>query len=102
MSEILSREDNICSEVAGLRHTSEARNLLEFIRRRLIYHTTSYENADLKGRAHRFILEVTAKTRGISMSDSNTSYDPDNKTLRLIIAILDSQVRNISTWDILS
>ena len=104
MSEILSREDNIYSK-AGLRHSSEARNVLEFIQRRLIYHTTSYENpdnTDLKGRAHRFILEVTAKTRGISMSDSTTPYNPDSKTLRLIIAMLDCQVRNISIWDIIS
>lgn len=101
MSEILSREYSD----AGLRHSSESSHLLEFIQRRLIHHTTSYQNsdnADLKGRAHRFILEVAAKTRGISMADSNTSYNTDSKPLRLIIAMLDSQVRNIAIWDILS
>ena len=101
MSEILSREYSD----AGLRHSSESSHLLEFIQRRLIYHTTSYQNsdnADLKGRAHRFILEVTAKTRDILMPGSNTSYNSHSKTLQLIIAVLDSEVRDISIWDILS
>jgi hypothetical protein len=101
MSEILSREYSD----AGLRHSSESSHLLEFIQRRLIYHTTSYQNsdnADLKGRAHRFILEVTTKTRDILMPGSNTSYNPHSKTLQLIIAVLDSEVRDISIWDILS
>ena len=99
MSEILSREDSIYSD-AELCHSSESSYLLEFIQRRLIHHTTFNENpdnADSKWQAHRFILEVTAKTQGISMSDS-PPYNPRNKTLRLIIAMLGSQVRNISIW----
>ncbi|KAF8339468.1 hypothetical protein F5887DRAFT_459142 [Amanita rubescens] len=89
MSEILSREDNTYSE-AGLCHNSEAMNLFKFILRRLIYHTSiqNFDNADLKGQANRFILEVTAKTQGISFSDSSLPWNPRSKTFRLIIALL--------------
>jgi hypothetical protein len=98
MSEMLSREDGLYSET-GLRHDSKARNLLQFIQRRHYYHTShqNSDSADLKERGNRFILEVIAKTGGISLPNSNTPCNPHNKTFQLIIAILDSEkVRIIS------
>ncbi len=101
MSEILSRKVDIYSE-AGLRHNPRAGDLLNFILRRLAYHTSS-DNADWKGRANRFILEVTAKARGISLSDSNIPHNSRSKIFQLITTILDSkQVRNILNWNTLS
>lgn len=85
MTEILSEEDDI-----WLQHNSETKNLLKFIRGRLHYHQNS-DDTDLKGCANQFILEVTAKIQGISLSNSNTPHNLHSEIFQMIIAILDPE-----------
>ncbi|KAF8344367.1 hypothetical protein F5887DRAFT_918167 [Amanita rubescens] len=100
MSEILSRKGDIYSQ-AGLHHNPRAGDLLKFILRRLNSHTSS-DNAYFKGRANRFILEVTAKTRGISLSNSNTPHNSHSKIFQLITTILDSKQSQEDCMDIVA
>ena len=104
MSEIVSRED-IFSE-PEIHHNSDSRDLFVFIWHRLHCHTSSEyqnsDNAELKGRRNRIMLEFIAKTQGISLSNSNTPHNPHTRIFQLIIAVLDSEVRDISNWDMLS
>ena len=100
----MSRED-IFSE-PEIHHNSDSRDLFMFIWHRLHYNSSSKyqnsDNADLKGRRNRIMLEFIAKTRGISLPNFNTPHNPHTRIFQLITAVLDSEVRDISNWDTLS
>ncbi|KAF8332884.1 kinase-like domain-containing protein [Amanita rubescens] len=87
MREILSREDYI-SLAARLDHSSDAKNLLDFMLQMLDSYLSKEEPpmAGMMGRVRRLMLEVISKIR--TVAGSSTPHDPNGYTLPLLLYIL--------------